>query len=432
MNKMKTRILVFPCGSEIGLEIHNSLRFSTHIELFGGSTIANHGKYVYKNYIEDIPNVESPDFIKGINNILDENKIDFIFPAHDSVVLKLAENINELSCGVIGSPAKTCKICRSKSKTYDFFNGIIDVPRIYRDGESPSKYPIFLKPDIGQGAKGTFLVNSLEEIEFYKKKDQSILVLEYLPGEEYTIDCFTNKNGKLLCAQARCRSRVSNGISVETIPIKEQIFVDIAEKINEKLVFRGVWFFQLKKNIDGKYVLLEIAPRVAGSMALHRNLGTNFALLSVFDALDKEVMISNNKYDIIMDRALFNRFQIKLEYNCVYIDLDDTIIFENKINPIVLFYLYQCVNGGIKICLLSRHRARTGNNIRDILKSFKIGEIFDEIIDVRDGESKDIYIKEEKSIFIDDSFSERKAVRDKLGIPTFEVSSIESLINWKY
>jgi len=48
MNKMKTRILVFPCGSEIGLEIHNSLRFSTHIELFGGSTIANHGKYVYK------------------------------------------------------------------------------------------------------------------------------------------------------------------------------------------------------------------------------------------------------------------------------------------------------------------------------------------------------------------------------------------------
>ncbi|HBI16894.1 MAG TPA: carbamoylphosphate synthase large subunit short form [Candidatus Moranbacteria bacterium] len=429
---MQYRILVFPCGSEIGLEIHNALKFSTHVKLFGGSTIANHGKYVYKNYIEDIPNVDSFDFIEGINKILDENKIDFIFPAHDSVVLKLAENIDKLSCSVIGSPAKTCEICRSKSKTYDFFKGIIDVPRIYRNGESPSKYPIFLKPDIGQGSKGTFLVNSLEEIEFYKKKDESILVLEYLPGEEYTIDCFTNKNGELLYAEARRRNRVSNGISVETFPIKESIFKSIAEKINKKLIFRGVWFFQLKKDVDGKYVLLEIAPRIAGSMALHRNLGINFALLSVFDALNKEVMISNNKYDIIMDRALFNRFQIKLEYNSVYIDLDDTIIFENKVNPMVLFYLYQCLNDGIKVCLLSRHKARTGNDIRDILKSFKIGEIFDEIIDVMNNESKDIYIRDKKSIFIDDSFSERRVVGDKLDIPTFEVSSIESLINWKY
>ncbi|MEF3692466.1 MAG: ATP-grasp domain-containing protein [Candidatus Moraniibacteriota bacterium] len=429
---MKKRILVFPCGSEIGLEIHNALKFSTHIELFGGSTISNHGKYVYKNYIEDIPNVDSSNFIEEINEVIRKNKIDFIFPAHDSVVLKLAENINKLSCSVIGSPAETCAICRSKSKTYDFFREIIDVPYVYKNGEVPFVYPVFLKPDVGQGSKGTFLANSLADIEFYRRKDESILVLEYLPGEEYTIDCFTDKNRKLLYAEARFRNRISNGISVETFPASNPIFRDIADKINKELAFRGAWFFQLKKNADGKYVLLEIAPRIAGSMALYRNLGVNFPLLSVFDALDKEVMISDNKYDIIMDRALFNRFQIKLDYKRVYIDLDDTIIFENKANPLVLFYLYQCLNNDVKISLLSRHKARTGNDIGDVLKNFRIGEIFDEIIDVKDGESKDIYIKDKKSIFIDDSFSERNTVKEKLNIPVFEVSSIESLINWKY
>lgn len=39
---MKSKVLVFPCGSEIGLEIHNSLKWSTHIDLWGGSSVNDH------------------------------------------------------------------------------------------------------------------------------------------------------------------------------------------------------------------------------------------------------------------------------------------------------------------------------------------------------------------------------------------------------
>ena len=35
------------------------------------------------------------------------------------------------------------------------------------------------------------------------------------------------------------------------------------------------------------------------------------------------------------------------------------------------------------------------------------------------------------SIFIDDSFSERFSISDKLNIPVFDLDAIESLINWK-
>ena len=47
----KNNILVFPCGSEIGLEINNALKWSTHIELFGASSVDDHGKYVYLEII---------------------------------------------------------------------------------------------------------------------------------------------------------------------------------------------------------------------------------------------------------------------------------------------------------------------------------------------------------------------------------------------
>ena len=50
-------VLVFPCGSEIGLEIHNALKYSKDFNLFGGSSVDDHGKYVYKNYIPNQINV---------------------------------------------------------------------------------------------------------------------------------------------------------------------------------------------------------------------------------------------------------------------------------------------------------------------------------------------------------------------------------------
>lgn len=429
---MKYKILVFPCGSEIGLEIHNAIKWSTHIELFGASSIPNHGKYVYKNYIGTLPYVDDQNFIPKIIDIIKKYKINCIFPAHDSVVLKLAKEIKNIPCKIIGSPLNTCQICRSKKRTYETLKSIITVPKMFEKIKSIPRYPVFLKPDIGQGSKETYIAHTQEEVNFYKKKGPSLLILEYLPGAEYTIDCFTDKNRMLRFVGARERKRITNGISVNTISVNDPALTKIAQKINKTLILQGAWFFQVKKNKYHKFSLLEVAPRVAGSMALYRNTGINFTLLSVFDALNLDIKILSNNYNIEMDRALFNRFSLGLEYKHVYIDLDDTIIFNNLINPFVIMFLYQCVNKKIKIHLLSRHQARFKTNIEKILIKHRLLGIFDTINNVDDDEDKAKYIKEKNAIFIDDSFKERQSVSDKLKIATFEISSIESLIDWKY
>ena len=46
---MKKNILVFPCGSEIGLEIYNSVKYSTYFNLIGANSSDDHGKFVYEN-----------------------------------------------------------------------------------------------------------------------------------------------------------------------------------------------------------------------------------------------------------------------------------------------------------------------------------------------------------------------------------------------
>lgn len=128
---MKKRVLVFPCGSEIGLEIHRSLRFSKEFELVGGSSVSDHGEYVYENYIHNIPSVDDEDFIRSIEQVVTDNDIDFIFPAHDSVVLRLAQNVNKINATIITSSKETCEIARSKSLTYKKLSTVVKVPSIY-------------------------------------------------------------------------------------------------------------------------------------------------------------------------------------------------------------------------------------------------------------------------------------------------------------
>lgn len=423
------KVLVFPCGSEVGLEIYRSLFGSTHFELLGASSVDDHGKFVYKNYIGGLPQVEDNTFISAINKVVEIEKIDFIVPSHDSVVLKLAQaaDANELACELVTSQLKTCEICRSKAKTYQYFSNTVAVPKVFKSAGdvTDNDLPVFLKPDVGQGSKGTHLAKTRKEIEFYLAENPTLLILEYLPGTEYTIDCFTDKYGKLRYAGARQRNRIQNGISVNTTSAHDKEFEILAETINKKLSFRGAWFFQVKKNKDDIYVLMEIAPRIAGAMGFTRVKGVNLVLLSLFDRLEGiEITIIENDYELTMDRALENIYKHNMSYKHVYLDFDDLVILNSKVNPRVMALVYQCINNGIKVHLLTKHK----ENIEHSLKKYRLEGVFDEVIWIKTDAEKPKHILEKESIFIDDSFAERRSVYEELRIPVFDAHMIEGLM----
>ena len=205
-------------------------------------------------------------------------------------------------------------------------------------------------------------------------------------------------------------------------------FLNIATIINNKLKFNGAWFFQLKIDANNKYKLLEIATRISGTMGLSRNLGINYPLLTIYNSMNMEVKIIENKYNIEVDRAFISRFKLDFDYDTVYVDLDDTLIIDGNVNKFLMLFIYQSLNDNKKIKLVSKHI----HNISDTLKSNKIDiNIFDEIIHLKNIDKKSAYLFDKKAIFIDDSFAERYDVVSNLKIPVFDNSEIESLIDWR-
>lgn len=420
-------VLVFPCGSEVGLEVNEALKRDKHVRLFGLSSVPCHGKFVFDNYIEGISFISSDTFIDELNAVIDQYDIDVLIPAYDDVILYLSDNRDKLNCRLVTSGAETCHVARSKGRTYQKLEGCDFVPRVYSPDEiTGSDLPLFAKPDIGQGSQGAFRIDTLDDLQVIRDSDEEYLICELLPGKEYTVDCFTDMDGEIISMSMRSRNRIRNGISVNTasVPLTDEVRA-IGRAINERISFDGVWFFQIKKAADGRFKLLEVAPRVAGSMSLSRVRGFNYILNSVYQTMGVKVSgVEHMLEKIEEDRALSNNYKLFLDYSTVYIDLDDTLIFKDKVNTEAIAFVYQCVNSGKKVKILSRHARRE----QDTLDKFRIDErLFDEIIHVEDEELKSSYIKEKDAIFIDDSFRERADVSRVNGIPVFDIDCIPAL-----
>jgi len=420
-------ILVFPCGSEIALEIYKSLEYSIHFNLFGGSSVKDHGEFVYKNYIPNIPFHNDDQFIPILNKIIQKYSIDAIYPAMDLVSYTLKKNENILNCKVIASPLEVTQICSSKKNMYETLKETTFLPQIYNDIES-SNFPIFIKPDIGYGSRNTFFAKDKNSAENFlkEKKEIDFVLCEYLPYEEYTIDCFSNRKGELLFSKARQRARISNGISVNTIHTQKhkEIFNNFAKAINNILKPRGAWFFQVKEDKNKNPKLLEIACRLAGSSSLCRVKGVNFALLTLFDAFDIDVTINENDYTVELDRALNNKYKIDINYSTIYIDFDDCILLKDKVNTKAISFLYKALNDNKKLILLTRHKY----DINLSLKKYRLDSLFDKVYHLTKDEKKSTFIKNKNSIFIDDSYQERSDVILNCNIPVFSPDMIEVLL----
>lgn len=424
----KHRVLIFPAGSEIGLEIYNSLKYSHHVEVFGASGKSDHASFVYEedHYREDALYVDQPDFIERFNRLLHTLKIEFVYPTHDTIACFLADHQSEIDAQVLTSCAETNRIARYKRQTYKSFKQFYFCPVVFTEPYHELTFPVFLKPDDGQGGKGTYTAESPEDLAFYLDKNPSLLVTEFLPGEELSVDCFTDFNGTLQFIGPRTRERIQMGISFRSTAVEVTNDIQhIAHRINETVSLNGAWFYQVKKDRSGRFKLMEFAPRQSSTMGLYRHTGVNFALLTLFNAMGTQVEILQNNYAVQLDRCLHNRFKADLKFKRVYIDFDETLVIGQHVHELAMAFVYQCRNRGIAVVLLTKHRY----NLTDILRSCGISEhLFEDIVQISDAQDKWTFIDPAGAIFIDNYWFDRRAVKEKFAIPVFDVDGIECLL----
>ena len=211
---------------------------------------------------------------------------------------KHKKNFDQLGTRVLVSDADSLDIANNKSRLYQFleWRGIA-VPG-YRVVETTNQFDtavkelgfpgkrVAFKPSISNGSRGfRILAHDISEHDllFYEKPNSTyisladaqrilsvkpfpeLLVTEYLPGEEYSVDCLVD-HGQPRLVVPRLRKKMINGISVEGTFVKDENIISYCSEIIQELQLHGNIGIQVKKSDQGKPLIVEINPRVQGSI----------------------------------------------------------------------------------------------------------------------------------------------------------------------
>ena len=425
---VRKRVLIFPAGAENALEIYDALRYRVDIELFGASGKPDFAAYQYDatHYIEDDFYINHAGFLARFNALLQRYRIDVVIPTHDDIALYFAQHRSEIAAKVLVSDAETAEVCRHKRRMLEMMADAGCCPHWYRTREEipADAFPLFLKPDVSAGAVGARRVDTAKELTEDMFSEDYVLC-EYLSGKELTVDCFTDRQGTLKFVGPRSRDRIQMGIAFRStaVPLTDEV-QGIAAAINARLAFFGAWYFQLRQDKAGRYKLLEVACRQAGTMTLYRHMGVNFPYLGIMELYGQSGDSLVLQQPCQLERRLHTAFHLGLTYDHVYLDYDDTLIVRGRVCAPVVQFVYQCHDDGIPVTLLTRHE---GNLEQDMAAHALSPQLFDRVACLAVEDQKAAYATA-GSIFIDNSFAERQAVQQQCGVPVFDVDAVDMLL----
>lgn len=269
-----------------------------------------------------LPHASSPDYVERL--IAAADWCDAILPQTTAEVEVLARHkaLIESESGARVCTAPYEAVQRSNSN-HDVMSAAAEIglpaPRWTRvcDGsglaDAAAKFgerPFVVKPDRGNGSRGVRIVNRQgARRRYFTEKPGAdcswpelrdtlgpgacppLIVMDYLPGREYTVDCFRGRDG-ITHVRPRLRVAMRGGISTHTRLEMRADLIDYSQRLAEALGLSGAFGFQFIEGQDGTPRVIECNPRIQGTSVASMYAGLNLPLCAVRDALGLPVTIT--------------------------------------------------------------------------------------------------------------------------------------------
>ncbi len=273
------------------------------------------GKHLAGEFVT-IPFGHDPAFIPAVLSLCREKNIRVILPLVTKELLPLAQHQPEFAGKGISLPissAASLEIANNKSRLYEFLQWrgipvpgfrIVETVDQFKTAVEELGYPgkpVCFKPSVSNGSRGFRIISEqMDELDLlFNHKPNStylrlqdavrilssgvfpeLLVSEYLPGEEYSVDCLS-RHGEPVFILPRWRKRMINGISVEGEFVNDETIIHYCRQLIAALQLHGNTGIQVKKSAAGEFLLLEINPRVQGSISAGLGAGINLPVLAI-------------------------------------------------------------------------------------------------------------------------------------------------------
>ncbi|CAO3363706.1 ATP-grasp domain-containing protein [Azospirillum palustre] len=178
------------------------------------------------------------------------------------------------------SPPEAVRICRSKRRTAEFLDACgLPVPRVWTaDARTlPSgPPPWFVKPDDGSSGIDARRIETAAALVAALEADPGLVVQDFVEGDEFTVDVFSDAPGRAVLAVPRRRLRIRAGeVSVACVE-RDPTLEALACRAADRLGTTGPINVQIIRGSDGPFII-EVNPRFGGGSPLALRAGAPFA-----------------------------------------------------------------------------------------------------------------------------------------------------------
>lgn len=293
---MKTNILITSAGQRVSLVKAFRRELKKKFPDSKVVTIDLHPELSAACQISDsshkISRVTSESYVSELLTICKKENVGMIVPTIDTELKILSENkqiFESESIHIIISDPDFINHCRDKRQLNSFFvANNIRFPQPV-DKNNPT-FPLFIKPYDGSLSRDIFVITEKSQLTEFHLTHPKFMFMEYVDPElyqEYTIDCYYNRENRLACAVPRLRIAVRSGEIHKGVTAKNHIVEYLKEKIP---TIRGAvgcitfQFFFNKHNND--IIAIEINPRFGGGYPLSYEAGANYPKMLIEEYFD--------------------------------------------------------------------------------------------------------------------------------------------------
>ncbi|MGA0571285.1 ATP-grasp domain-containing protein [Variovorax sp. VNK109] len=234
-----------------------------------------------------VPRGDDASFPSAVLKACRERGIEALISTVDAELVPLALARTEFEDAGIRLPQaslETLRLCRDKLALLEHLKSVVPVPAYAVLTEAtpalPAPFPWFAKPRGGSGSRDLTLIENADALNAVPR-DGSMLIQEYMPGEEYSVDVFVRADGRCIAAVPRERMKTDSGIAITARTVHAADVIDVAVRAAQGAGIRGVANVQFRRAADGVFKLLEINPRFPGTLPLTAAAGVDIPKLLV-------------------------------------------------------------------------------------------------------------------------------------------------------
>lgn len=335
------RVILTACGAPGAPGILKSLRVNDerHVTVLGTDMNAESVGLKLVDEGRVVPPGDDPGFIDAVLSLIESWKpVDALIPLSTYELVPFASSVGALESAGVGiaiSEPESLATVNDKLALYSslkgsrvgipLFEAVSDVHE-FEEAARRLGYPrnrICFKPARGKGSRGFRLIDPEAKklgLLFGSKPDATLsdyqtmvdtlgeedsfpqsLVMEYLSGEEYSVDLLADKGRTLVCIPRR-RLEMRQGISVRSVTEKNEELIALSSEVVSRFKLHGNIGIQFRMDDAGVPKLLEVNPRLHGTVVLCTAAGVNMPYLGLKLALGEDFDVPEPRWGVTVSR----------------------------------------------------------------------------------------------------------------------------------